>query len=667
MFSKIAINNVKRSFKNYAIYFLTLTLAVCIFYSFNSLEEQNVMLEMNKDKDFILNLNYFAAGTSVFVSFVLGWLIIYANNFLIKKRKKELGIYMTLGMPKSQISKILILETLLIGALSLIVGIALGIIVSQGMSAITANILSADLKKYQFIISMNAMIKTAVYFGIIFSLVMVFNQFTITKYKLIDLLYAAKRNEEVKVKNAFGSALLFLLSVALLIISYKMFLEKGLAVGRTELAVIGVVGIMGTLLFFFSLSNFLIQMVQKSKRIYFKNINIFILRQVNNKVNTNFLSMTVISLLLFLTITFLFTAFTMKELIDKNAAEEHSFDASGFLYADYEAGNPDENSIEGFLETIDFHFENDERYSFYSEYSLDVPIEELLSPYLSEQEQIDLIGGLELSAVTISDYNSIVELKGQKPIQLEENEVLLVSEFDQMEKVVAEYQKNGKPLTIAGKTYTIKNESLIKENIKAYTGGFDFVYLIVPDTFEGNLKLEMTGFNVVYEEELFEKSEEKFSALFTDISEEKYKNLSSASVRGITWSQLQDRYNAGPAIVVFLGLFLGLVFIISSAAVIALQQLSDASDSLERYQSLRKIGVSEKLINQAIWKQSLIYFLLPLSLAASHTVVGITAMSKTLSIDYQSIITGALLVAIIYGSYFYATYLGVKNIVKHSK
>src|SRR5690606_26772382 len=237
------------------------------------------------------------------------------------------------------------------------------------------------------------------------------------------------------------------------------------------LAVIGVVGIMGTLLFFFSLSNFLIQMVQKSKRIYFKNINIFILRQVNNKVNTNFLSMTVISLLLFLTITFLFTAFTMKELIDKNAAEEHSFDASGFLYADYEAGNPDENSIEGFLETIDFHFENDERYSFYSEYSLDVPIEELLSPYLSEQEQIDLIGGLELSAVTISDYNSIVELKGQKPIQLEENEVLLVSEFDQMEKVVAEYQKNGKPLTIAGKTYTIKNESLIKENIKAYTGG----------------------------------------------------------------------------------------------------------------------------------------------------------------------------------------------------
>ena len=667
MFSKIAINNVKRSFKNYAIYFLTLTLAVCIFYSFNSLEEQNVMLEMNKDKDFILNLNYFAAGTSVFVSFVLGWLIIYANNFLIKKRKKELGIYMTLGMPKSQISKILILETLLIGALSLIVGIALGIIVSQGMSAITANILSADLKKYQFIISMNAMIKTAVYFGIIFSLVMVFNQFTITKYKLIDLLYAAKRNEEVKVKNAFGSALLFLLSVALLIISYKMFLEKGLAVGRTELAVIGVVGIMGTLLFFFSLSNFLIQMVQKSKRIYFKNINIFILRQVNNKVNTNFLSMTVISLLLFLTITFLFTAFTMKELIDKNAAEEHSFDASGFLYADYEAGNPDENSIEGFLETIDFHFENDERYSFYSEYSLDVPIEELLSPYLSEQEQIDLIGGLELSAVTISDYNSIVELKGQKPIQLEENEVLLVSEFDQMEKVVAEYQKNGKPLTIAGKTYTIKNESLIKENIKAYTGGFDFVYLIVPDTFEGNLKLEMTGFNVVYEEELFEKSEEKFSALFTDISEEKYKNLSSASVRGITWSQLQDRYNAGPAIVVFLGLFLGLVFIISSAAVIALQQLSDASDSLERYQSLRKIGVSEKLINQAIWKQSLIYFLLPLSLAASHTVVGITAISKTLSIDYQSIITGALLVAIIYGSYFYATYLGVKNIVKHSK
>ena len=139
MFYKMALNNVKRSFKDYSIYFLTLTFAVCIFYSFNSIEAQTSVLEISKStKSYMVTLNKLIAGTSVFVSFVLGGLIIYANNFLVKKRKKKFGIYMTLGMSKGKISRILIMETFLIGLLSLFVGLLLGIIVSQGLSAITA-------------------------------------------------------------------------------------------------------------------------------------------------------------------------------------------------------------------------------------------------------------------------------------------------------------------------------------------------------------------------------------------------------------------------------------------------------------------------------------------------------------------------------------------------
>ncbi|WP_455675088.1 FtsX-like permease family protein, partial [Pradoshia sp.] len=184
MFSKIAINNVKRSFRDYSIYFLTLTLGVCIFYSFNSMESQNLMSAISKNADFMLTLNRLMAGTSVFVSFVLGGLIIYANNFLIKKRKKEFGIYMTLGMSKGKISRILIFETFLIGVLSLVAGIVLGIVVSQGVSVITANLLSVDLDEYKFVISSSAVIKSVVYFGIIYLMVMIFNQVAISKYKL---------------------------------------------------------------------------------------------------------------------------------------------------------------------------------------------------------------------------------------------------------------------------------------------------------------------------------------------------------------------------------------------------------------------------------------------------------------------------------------------------
>lgn len=668
MFSKIAINNVKRSFRDYSIYFLTLTLGVCIFYSFNSIESQNSILEMNKDADFMLTLNKLMAGTSVFVSFVLGGLIIYANKILIKKRKKELGIYMTLGMAKGKVSKILIFETLLIGVLSLLVGIVLGILVSQGLSVLVANILSVDLNKYKFIISISAIVKSVVYFGVIYLLVMIFNQFTISKYKLIDMLNATKKNEVVKLKNSFLSALIFILSIAILAIAYARALKTGLAAENAELVITVLMGVIGTLLFFFSLSSFFIHIVQKIKRIYLKDINIFILRQINNKINTNFLSTTLICLMLSLTITLLFTAFDLKGTIDRNSAGSRAFDASAFLIADNENKDPKVNDIEEYLKDINFTFETYEKHTFYSEYKLNITIEDLLSKYLSKQEQIDLkqnyLDGA-ISAIKISDYNSIIKLNGKKAIDLKENEVLVVSNYGQLNNALPEYMKNEDIINIENKVFTIKNESPIEENIKS-TEGSKFFYLIIPDNFSGGLQLEFSSFNVIYEERYSKESEEKFAKIFTDFLADKYKDISPSLVIGKTKDQISDRENGMAAMIVFLGLFLGLIFIITSAAVMALQQLSDASDSLERYKSLKKIGVTDKLINKAILRQSLIYFLVPLGLAVIHSIVGICALRENFSFHYQSVIVSSLFLVIIYGAYFYATYVGVKNMVKNS-
>nr|WP_106781342.1 FtsX-like permease family protein [Lysinibacillus timonensis] len=667
MFSKIAINNVKKSFRDYSIYFLTLTLAVCIFYSFNSIESQNAILELNKNATFMYTLNKLIAGTSVFVSFVLGGLIIYANQFLIKKRKKELGIYMTLGMSKGKISKILIFETLLIGVLSLVVGIVLGIIASQGLSVLVANILSVDLNKFKFIISLDAVIKSVVYFGIIYLLVMIFNQFTISKYKLIDMLNAAKKNEKVKLKNSFLSVLIFLVSVVLIVVAYNRILETGLNADNSDLLATIMMGVIGTLLFFFSLSNFFIHIVQKSKRIYLKDINIFVLRQINNKINTNFLSMTFICLMLFLTITLLTSAFDIKGMIDRNSAGNNDFDASAFLIVNNEIEDQKGNDIEEYLNEINFTFETYEKHAFYKEYKLNITIENLLSTYLSEQEKIDLeqnyLDG-EISAIKISDYNAIMKLKGQEAIDLKENEVFVVSNYSRVTSAITEFMKNEHIINIEDKPYTIKNESPIEENIK--NGGSQFFYLIIPDNINADLLLEFTGFNVIYDESHSEISEEKFSNLFNNFSEDKYRHINPALVIGNTRDQVKDREHGSAALFVFLGLFLGLIFIISSAAVMALQQLSDASDSLERYKSLRRIGVTEKLINQAILRQSLIYFLVPLGLAVIHSIVAVNAVSDIFTFHYQSIILSSLLLGIIYGAYFYATYVGVKNIVKSS-
>jgi len=197
MLFNLSLKNIRKSFKDYAIYFFTLILGVAIFYIFNSLESQTVMLKLNSStKDIIKLMNNVLSGVSVFVSFILGFLIVYANQFLMKRRKKEFGIYMILGMSKKQISKILLVETITIGLISLVIGLVLGVALSQVMSIVVANMFEADMTKFTFVFSLSAWIKTMIYFGIMYLLVMVFNTIQVNRQQLIKLLTANRQNEE---------------------------------------------------------------------------------------------------------------------------------------------------------------------------------------------------------------------------------------------------------------------------------------------------------------------------------------------------------------------------------------------------------------------------------------------------------------------------------------
>lgn len=673
MFSKIAINNVKRSFKDYSIYFLTLTVAVCIFYSFNSIEAQTSLLEISKStKSYMITLNKLIAGASIFVSFILGGLIIYANNFLIKKRKKELGIYMTLGMSKGKISRILILETFFIGLLSLVAGILLGIIVSQGLSAITAKLLVVDMKKYKFVISVSAIIKSSIYFGIIFFLVMIFNQIIISKYKLIDMINAAKKNEDIKLKNPVVSMFIFILSAAALIAAYSMVLKVGVAPDNILFIASIILGVIGTLFCFFSLSSFLIYITQRSKKIYFKNLNIFILRQINNKITTNFLSMTTICLMLFLTITLLFTMFSYKGGLDKMLKGNTSFDSSAKL--DIDIKNQKIRSIKESLDKVNFKFEAYEKHAFFTEYKLKASLSNLLRKYLSDKEEKKLQSSYTdgpVSAIKVSEYNSIRQLLGQQNIYLNDNEILVVSNYEEFINAFDLFIKNENSVVIEGKAYSIKNRTPIKENIVSSTASLEFLYFIVPDNFEGALKPYTSCFNTIFQGNNSEKSKEKFSNLFIELEEYRYEGEYFMLIYGNTLEQLYAMVYGSSALIVFIGIYLGIVFLISSAAVLALQQLSEASDSLERYNSLKKIGATEKMINKAILIQNLIYFMIPLALAIIHSMVGVKVANEAFGMDNKNILESyslmlALTLTVIYGGYFYATFVSFKSIVKNS-
>mgnify|MGYP003417476693 FL=1 len=214
IYSKLALRNIKRSIKDYSIYFLTLVFGVAIFYAFNSIQSQSVMLNMNESQSRVFDsIGMVMTIASVLVSFILGFLVIYANNYLIKRRNKEFGIYMTLGMEKGHLSRVIFLETLIIGILSLGVGLLFGLFLSQGLSIVTAKLFEVDLTSFKFVFSKEGMIKTILSFGIIYIVVLLFNSFSIRKIQLINLLNSAKKNENLKIRSIWMSVIMFIISI----------------------------------------------------------------------------------------------------------------------------------------------------------------------------------------------------------------------------------------------------------------------------------------------------------------------------------------------------------------------------------------------------------------------------------------------------------------------
>ena len=661
MYSKIAFKNVKKSFKDYTIYFFTLMLAVCIFYTFNSIESQKAMSELTSSgESYVEILSKVISYVSVFIAFILGSLILYANNFLVKKRNKELGIYMTLGMSKNKISKILILETIIVGILSLISGLILGLIFSQGLSILVVKLFGLKMSTYSFVISGKAMIKTVLYFGIMFLLVMIFNSFVISKYKIIDLLTVGRKTEEVKFKSNIVYLITFILCVISLVTAYKLILEVGLLGIKNKKFLISILlGVVDTFLFFFSLSGFILYIVKKNKKMYFKGLNIFIVKQINSKVNTNFISMSVICLMLFMTIGMLSTGFSFKNAIESGLKDSTPYDASANLYIDE---GEKANDIQKSLEYIGVKFNKEDKVAYYNLYTDNKSIAKALNLNSNIRSLMNYM--------KLSDYNKIRALDNKKPIELNKDEVLFTSNFANTLETIQNYIKTNDSIKIENKSYKIKDKNIIEENLKTDFMKDNMLTVIVNDDVCDNMDLISRNVNVNFIGEGKEKREADFtnkiySYKTTDTDYDKI-----GFIVGASRTEIYESNKGITTIVLFIGIYIGIVFLISSMAVLALQQLSEASDSIDRYKSLKRLGASEKDINKTIFIQTLVYFSLPVILAFIHSVIGIKVANDFVSMYNKPNIMGSSLITagifmIVYVIYFYITYSGYKNIVKN--
>lgn len=667
---KLSLKNIQKSFKDYTIYFLTLVFGVAIFYIFNSIDSQQAMLAISDSKIQILEvMNNILGYISIFISFVLGFLIVYANNFLIKRRKKEFAIYMTLGMGKGKISKILWLETILVGIISLIVGLGIGVIGSQMMSVLVAKMFEVDMTSYQFVFSMGALFKTICYFGIIYVCVMLFNTIVISKCKLIDLLNAAKKNEKIKVKNPVLSIFLFIVSIGCLGIAYYLVLSDKVLMEISLLGYAVILGVIGTFLFFTSLSGFIIRLVQSSKRIYLKNLNVFVLRQLDSKISTTVVSMSMICLMLFFTICILSSAWSLNDIMKRDLQEVTPVDIT-FERIFVSNNTDDTKTIAQFLEekgyTLDEYFDE---YVEVTEYTSDKKftlgdtlgetLEEILErfPYLR-------VGSPE-TMMKVSDYNKVAKLFGNKTITLKENEYAIVCDYDQALEYRNQALQNGTKITLNEKEYIPSVKECIYGFTKISPNHMNIGIIVFPDS---ALEHE-TQSEKIMNANLIKNTENEQLDFIYSIDEAFHQKDEGAIMRYNSKLEIYESSTGFGAIVIFIGLYLGIIFLITSAAILALKELSESSDNQSRYGILRKIGTDEKMIQKSLLIQIGIFFLVPLLVASIHSAVGFYFIDKILasfgkSNLLPSIGMTALVILAIYGGYFIATYFGSKAIIK---
>lgn len=674
MLFKLSLKNISKSIKDYAIYFFTLILGVAIFYVFNAIDDQSVMMKVSSTTAEIIKLmTNVLSGVSVFVSIILALLIVYASRFLIKRRNKEFGVYLTLGMSKKKISLILFIETLIIGIVSLVVGLGIGFLLSQLMSILVANMFEADLTRFQFVFSTNACIKTLIYFSIMYFVVMIFNTINISKCKLIDLMHSNKKSEKIKLKNPLFCTIVFIISCIALGFAYYQVtggIEK-MTNANSIFVPIGI-GAVSTFFVFWSLSGLLLKIFISMKNTYYKGLNSFTLRQFSSKINTMTFSMTIICLMLFITICVLSSALSMKNSLNKNVIEfsPRDIEISKPANVDLEVNDFTDKQIENYKLSFEeiftkngFDFKKFKNIVYFSLYADDyVTLKSTLGtyyktakknyPFLRYDDYIVLMKN--------SDYNNLANNFNLEKINLNSDQYAVVGNYKEMIDIKNEALKRNTEIIVNQRIYLPKYKKVINGFYEMGSQKSEIGFIVLPDdALNENQKIS-------------NKMVADYNGNQDDIEKDVTSFLNNTSKYIITFNTKKDIRDASVglgAIVTFLGLYLGIIFLISCAAILALKELSESSDNVEKFVVLRKIGVDEQELNKALFKQIGIFFMFPLILAIIHSIFGVMFCNnilKTMGVSFnlKSVIITSLFIIFIYGGYFFITYICSKNIIK---
>lgn len=664
MLFSLSVKNFKKSIRDYSIYFFTMILGIAVFYIFNAIETQTAMMEVTKTKAAIIDMmNGVMDGVSIFVSFILGYLIVYASRFMLKKRKMEFGVYMTLGMSRVKIAGILWMETIWMGVISLVAGLLAGMGISQFMSLMVSHLFQADVSRFVFVISWKAVVKSILYFLIIYTVVMILNTIAVSRTKLIDFMTAGRKKEKNLLKNPVVSVVIFLLAWGILGYAYYN-VTAGSENLKSEFQVLAQVllGIVGTILVFWSFAGFFMWILGKMPRIYYKKINSFVFGELSNKLNSTVISCSVICLLMFMTICILFSAFARKDFKEAEAKKLAPVDISMVK----ELG--DGKTIEEVMEE-----KNISRKDFQDTLNLityelpEVTKGNIVGDAVDREKFGEAYLNQKIELISVSTYNQAAEKYHLPTYELEENQYLIIADMEGAVGIFNMGLKEKPELTIKGKTYYPKEETCQDGFLMMNYDPQNMGFILIPDSVKFTEEEQKKDYFIAdYAKDTRAFREEMDEEFFERLNGEKSDEF---SVYFTTQSSVYDDSIGSSAMYIFLGLYLGICFLISGTAVLSLKMLSDAADSKEKYRILQKLGCDQKQICRGLRKQNGMVFLLPVILAAVHSVFGIQVCMEMLSIyetkgTAPALVLTMILIGMIYGGYYLVSQFGCEKIVR---
>ena len=707
MLVRLASRNVRRSARDYAIYFITVALGVAMFYAFNTIKSQAVLLDaLSTDSMRMLNLlDLFMGLFSGVVTCVLGFLVVYANRFLIRRRRREFGTYLLLGMGAGRVSLVLLAETLVVGLASLVVGLALGIALSQGLSFATAALMGATMTRYQFIVSGKAAVLTTLCFLGIFVVSGLIDVIYVRRCKLATLLSAHEANEGTRPINAAVRAVAFLASIGILACAYWQLSLNGLTGPDVHFVAATALMLVGTFLFFWSAAGFVVAALQHARGLYLRGITMFTVRQISSKIGTAFASIAVVCVMLFFALTTTSAGMGMVDLFVGNLERSTAYDATicaqpwlldegqeyddGTIAAEFDAYDGD---MAACLSDRALGWDNLVSASAQVDYyQTDATYAALLDQVPGSEGMVDdsvyqAISDTNVSVISQSQFNAAAALVGGEKVDLSEGECAVNNTVSGYERLADAFCANGIILMIAGNELHFSGKPLFQP---MRTGALMDVSLevIVPDGIVERLRIGGThpsvsvldvmytcdradgdrALNVALQQaQPYPEGVAGDSETSIDFNRQAWPAWTAYTGKGMT-----DQAMGFRMVVTYLALYIGFVLLVATAAILAIQQLSETADSLPRYARLSTLGCERNTIMGSLRTQTVVYFLAPLVLAVCHSACAVSVLNSTFYSQIGVGVSRSLLLSfgpmvIIYAIYLTATYLLSRSIVKSS-